>query len=635
MTSGRRQLAACVLGSALFAPSALAGPALITSRPTAESDTGKISFLVGGVDDSGRSLKTSSVELLIDGKPTSAASVQSFADWATTSAEASQRWRPPLCIGLVYQWIDGVPSGVLNGIHAFFERLPDRTVVYPTIYGRLRQGRAKLTAGEISRLDDVPYLDDGLRPNLIEAIRLNLADLAADPAPLKILLLITDGRDFADPKGEGPGNFAQLGAELRRAGVTVLVTGFRPEADAEQSAVNLRDLHDAAGGFLSGHDQAEDLENTLESLGQAIADLQRVEMVAPWSWSAFGGTHRFSARLTSPEGNVLNVQVGAVAVGDSGAGRWVLFAATLALGVAVLAFGVALALRIRARRPSPETPGIEAILAATHDLIRRGSPASRAVDELARRFPDGGVRLVDLDEGLLADPRFPYLRTRPGRKRLVEIQELLKKRSGDRPVLAGTIVGVLAEAVAGRVSVEEAATKLRAHATTEERAAFVALDLPKLAEALSAVPKSAPGLRTPRGRGIAVAVQDALRTGDNQKYGVSVGWLVRAGGLGQRGETLKLTGTRIVVGHASACGVRVMGDPALAPEHAEIALEDGEFSIGPLGGRVKVEGQDVQARHTLVDGETIELGKGIYVFKSASVRNLVGAHRTGRNRQTN
>ena len=67
-------------------------------------------------------------------------------------------------MGLVYLWVDGVPAGVLDGIHAFFQRIPSRTSVYPTIYGRMRQGRARLTAGDISRLDEVPYLD-GYRPN--------------------------------------------------------------------------------------------------------------------------------------------------------------------------------------------------------------------------------------------------------------------------------------------------------------------------------------------------------------------------------------------------------------------------------------------------------------------------------------
>ena len=70
----------------------------------------------------------------------------------------------------------------------------------------------------MSRLGDVPYVE-GNRPNLIEAVRLDLADLAADPAPLRILVVVTDGRDFADPKGEGPGDFAALGREIRKAGV--------------------------------------------------------------------------------------------------------------------------------------------------------------------------------------------------------------------------------------------------------------------------------------------------------------------------------------------------------------------------------------------------------------------------------
>jgi hypothetical protein len=299
-----------------------------------------------------------------------------------------------------------------------------------------------------------------------------------------------------------------------------------------------------------------------------------------------------------------------------------------------LAVGVTATLKVRARTPTSGTPGVEAVLAAAHDLIRRGAPPSRAIEELARRFPGGGVLLVDLDDGLLADPRFPYLRTRPGRKRLAEIQEILKQTSGDRPALAGSIVRILSEAVTGQLSVEAAAKKMSAQATTEERAAYVALDLPRLAEALRTVAKSDPALRTPRGRGIAVAIQDVLRTGDEQKYGVSVGWLVRAGGPGQRGETLRLEGTRVVLGQAPASGVRILGDPAVAPEHAEISLEDGEFSIVPRGGGVKVEGQEIRTRQTLVDGETIELGKGIYVFKSASVRNLAGTHRTGKHSQT-
>ncbi len=253
MTPWRSVLSACALGSILSVSSlALAGPTVISMRPVL-AEGAKVQFLVGGLDGNGRSLSSSGLEVTVDGQPAAVASVQPLSDWAAAASEASPNWRPPLSVGLVYLWVDGVPAGVLDGIHAFFQRIPSRTAVYPTIYGRLRQGRARLLAGDISRLDEVPYLE-GYRPNMIEAIRLNLADLAADTAALKILLIVTDGKDFADPKGEAPGDFAQLGAELRRAGIKVLVTRFRPEADAEQAAANLRDLSEATGGFLGPRD---------------------------------------------------------------------------------------------------------------------------------------------------------------------------------------------------------------------------------------------------------------------------------------------------------------------------------------------------------------------------------------------
>jgi hypothetical protein len=620
--SGRRRFAwaACALATALLARSAAAGPTVITTPPVL--DGSQLSFLIGGLDENGRSLKTTGLDLSIDGKPVGSPALQPFADWAASSAEGSPTWRPPFAVGLVYLWIDGVPTGVLDGIHAFFQRIPSRTVVYPTIYGRLRQGRARLTAGDISRLDEVPYLD-GYRPNMIEAIRLNLADLAADPAPLKILLLVTDGRDFADPKGDGPGSFAEIGAQLRRAAVTTLVVGYRPEADAEQAAANLHDLQEAAGSFLSTRDQADDLENTLESLGQGIADLQRVELERPWTWRMLGGSHRLSAHITSSRGEQLIADLGAVSAPGSDLARWLslalLAAAALIAGIVVF--------RGRGRSAPAPAARVDTVVGAAHDLIRRGASPSRAVEELNRRFPGAGEMLADMDDALLTDPRFPYLRTRPGRKRMMEIREIVRQKPDDeQPGLAGALVRILAEAAAGQLSPEEAARSLSAHTTSEEREAFVALDFDKLADALRSVAGAHPALGTPRGRGIAVSVQDALRAGEDQKFGVSVAWLVRAGGPGPRGETLRLDGSPIVIGRGPGCGLRIVADPAMAPEHAEISVEDGEYAIAPIGGPVKIEGQVVAGRQALVDGETIDLGGGIYVFKSASVRSLTSKH---------
>jgi len=605
------------IGIALGAAVAAAAPAVVSTRPVPDETGAKVHFLVGGIEESGRSLKTTNLTVSVDGQPVAPLAVQSLSDWAAASAEASSSFRPPAAVGLVYLWIDGVPPAVLDGIHAFFQRIPSRTVVYPTIYGRLRQGRARLAAGDISRLDEVPYLD-GYRPNLIDAVKLNVGDLAADPAALKVLLLVTDGRDFADPKGEGPGNFAELGSRLRRAGITLLVARYRPEADAAQAAGNLRDLHDAAGGFLSARDQVEDLENTLESLGQAVADLQRVELEVPWSWRLFSGSHRVSARLTGADGEGMTIEAGAVTIGPGGA-RWAMFGLILAAGLT--AAGMTLfALRRRGGGGPPASA--EAVLGAAHDLIRRGASPERAAEELVRRFPDAPALLIDLDESLLADPRFPYLRTRPGRKRMQEIRDLLAERSGDSAGLGDSLARVLAEAVGNHLAPEEAAEKVNAHATAEERAAFVGLDLDRLAEALRGAARAHPALGTPRARGVAVAVQDALRTGENASRGVAVGWLVRAGGPGRRGQTLRLAAERTVIGSGGTCSLRIMEDPTLAPEHAEVVAGDEEFTIAPLGGAVRIEGQPVVRRQTLVDGETIDLGAGMYVFKCASVGNL-------------
>lgn len=609
----------------LWAATGLAAPTVVSTRPVADDAAARASFLVGGIEESGRSLKTTGLTVTADGEPVVPFAVQSLSDWAAASAEASSSFRPPAAIGLVYLWIEGVPPAVLDGIHAFFQRVPSRTVVYPTIYGRMRQGRARLTAGDISRLDEVPYLD-GYRPNLIDAVRMNAADLAADPAALKLLLLVTDGRDFADPKGEGPGNFADLGAELRRLGVTLLAVRYRPEADAGQAASNLRDLHDAAGGFLSARDQVEDLENTLESLGQAVADLQRVELTLPWTWRMLGGSHRISARLSAVDGESLAVEAGAVTVGPGGA-RWLMFVLIAAAGLTAAIMG---GMAFRRRGGGAVVVSADAIVAAAHDLIRRGAAPERAAEELVRRFPDAPRMLGSLDESLLADPRFPYLRTRPGRKRMQEIRDLLAERSGETAGLGESLARVLAEAVTSHLPAEQAAEKVSAHATAEERAAFVGMDLDRLAEALRGAARAHPALGTPRARGVAVAVQDALRTGENVTGGVAVGWLVRAGGPGRRGETLRLAPERTVIGSGLTCTLRIGDDPSLAPEHAEIIAADEEFAIAPIGGAVRIEGQPVMRRQALVDGETIDLGAGMFVFKCASVGNLASVRRTGK-----
>jgi hypothetical protein len=616
--------AGALLATLIACSSAVAGPKVLSTRPLVD-EAGRLEFLAGGIDERGRSLSRSDLQVQVDGQSASPLALQSLSDWATAASEASQTWRPPLGVGLVYLWVDGVPAGVLDGIHAFFQRLPARTTVYPTIYGRLRQGRARLTAGDISRLDEVPYLD-GYRPNMVDAIRLNLVDLVNDPAPLKILVLVTDGRDYADPKGQGPGDFAALGADLRRAGIALLVTRFRPEADADQAASNLRDLAEATGGFLDARDQPEELENTLESLGQSVADLQRVELPVPWQWRLFPGNHRITIQLTTPTGERLSAEVGTVRI-DSGK---VVAVVGAALVLGILALVVWWVRRPRGGAADDAEASSEAVLMAAHNLIRRGASAERAAEQLTREHPDAARLLEEVGDALFSDARFPYLRTRPGRKRLQEIRAILQKSQGESPALPDGLARVLAEVVGEGVSAQVAAERLSALTTSEERATFVALDLERLAEALGLLARAHAVLGTPRARGVVVAIQDALRADETRKSDVSVAWLVRTGGPGRRGQTLRLGNERTVIGGAAGCEIQLAEDPSVASAHAAISLADGEYCVEPIGGPLKVEGETVTDRKALVDGETIEIGGGFFVFKAASLLGLSSARSIGR-----
>lgn len=615
-------------GAAFVRPAA-AESAVIATRPALDAETGDLVFFVGAINEAGRSLKASSLEIVVDGQPAGApVATQSLSDWATAASEASQAWRPPLAVGLVYLWVEGVPASVLDGIQGFFQRVPSRTPVYPTLYGRMRQGRARLTAADVGRLGDVSHIE-GYRPNLLDALRLDLPDLAADGAALKLILLVTDGRDFADPKGDGPGDFAALGRDIRKTGVVPIVVAFPPpEADAAQAAANLRDLHEAAGGFLRTVDNVQDIENALESLGQAVADLQRVRFATPTGWRMFGGAHRLSVRLTGSDGQRLTYDMGSVTLGSS---RSVLFIGLGAIGLLLVAVAAFVALRSRGGGRSgaatshhgddDEDQDDDGLLLSAHDLIKRGASPKRAVDELTRTFPDTVARLAEVAPETFTDPRFPYFRTRPGRLRLQEMQNILAKRSQDRPGFGSGVAGVLAEAVDKRIPPDKAAETLAGRVAGEELTAFAGLDLEQLAEALRAAAGKHGSLATPRARGLAVAIQDALRAGGGAR-GVQVGWLVRSGGPGRRGETLRLGEGRTLLGQGPSCTLRISGDAAIAAEHAEFSIENGEFVIVPREGGVSVEGQNVERRHNLSDGETIAIGNSLFVFKSASSGNL-------------
>jgi hypothetical protein len=93
-----------------------------------------------------------------------------------------------------------------------------------------------------------------------------------------------------------------------------------------------------------------------------------------------------------------------------------------------------------------------------------------------------------------------------------------------------------------------------------------------------------------------------------------VGWFVRAAGPGQRGQTLRIVGEQCLIGRGAACKLRLSYEQ-VAEEHAAVMHEGSEFLLVPRGGAVKVEGTPIERARLLVDGETIEIGAGRFIFK--------------------
>jgi hypothetical protein len=60
--------AALVLLGALAPGPLWAGPTVVSTTPFPELDTGDLTFFVGGINENGRSLKASRIELVIDGE---------------------------------------------------------------------------------------------------------------------------------------------------------------------------------------------------------------------------------------------------------------------------------------------------------------------------------------------------------------------------------------------------------------------------------------------------------------------------------------------------------------------------------------------------------------------------------------
>jgi hypothetical protein len=621
-----------LLLTSAVAPAANAASGFIVSPPIIQPESSELVIYVGGISKDGTTLKPSSVSVEIDGQPgPTPKTTEVLSEYARRAAAEQPRWKSPLAVGLVYLWVKDIPAGmadaILEGIGGFCQRIPGRTHVYATLYGRKRQPIPRLNAAEIAvQLHDIGFLG-GDRPNLGDAIRLDLKALLGDESPFKVLLVVTDGRDHDDETGEGSADFAALADEVERAGVKLMVVSFpSDDADAEESAKHLRALG-SSGAIRRAVERPLGMQATLEALGQAIAELRRVRVDLPWGWRTFGGTRRIRLNVTT-DGKERVLEVGSVSM--KGGKPW-LWALGVGLGLLVLGVGVWFYWRRRARGDEPnlaEEP--PEVVAATHTLIERGLPASRILLELTRSHPEEIASLPALDAATFADERLPLFRTRPGRRRLEELLALLSDRTSSDIQLGSELADILAHAVQGQAAPDQVASSIVARVPEDQWGRLSRMGLDELSRALRASGGRHPVLATPRARSVALEVQAALRS-ESRNVGqpVTVGWLVRAAGRGTRGQTLRLPPEGGVLGQASFCHVRLVDDEQTAARHASITMDAGGFFVEPLQGTVKVEGRSVSGRTHLGDGDTIEIGQSRYVFKCVSTGESRGNRRQG------
>ncbi len=606
----------------LVPAAAQAAPTFLASPPVVDGDTGEMVFLVGGISEEGATLKPTSVEVEIDGEPGPAPkSIEAFYEYAQSAAEASGAWKSPLAVGLVYLWVKDVPAGtsdaILEGVGGFARRIPGRSNVYVTFYGRKRQPIPKLRASEIGgQLHDFGYIP-GDRPNLADAIRVDLKALLGDESPFKVMVVVTDGRDYNDSSGDTSADFGAVAEEINKAGVKLMVVSIPPnEVDAEQSTKNLGDLA-SAGAFRRATEQPIEVQSTLEALGQSIADMRRVKLEIPWAWRTFGGTHKIRLNLTS-DGKRRALEIGKVTV-PANTTR-LLVGIGILVGVVLTVVVVIVVLRRRGGSSDRgEDDDEQAVLTAAHALIQRGLPAKRALVELTRSYPNDVGSLAELDPSVFDDDSYPLFKTKAGRRRFEELQALLAQKCNDENLIGDDLAEVLSQSISGQAPPDQAASSIAARVPEDQWSAFARLGLDELAKALRASGGRYPVLASPRARGVALEIQAALRSENRStNRSLAVGWLVRAAGQGKRGETLRLSDARVVIGRGPGCQINLDGDAQVADQHAVISERRGTFFIEPMQGALRVETKPVTGKQPLGDGDTIEIGQGRYVFKCVS-----------------
>jgi len=604
----------CFVGLALFlgtSPAQALEVSLFSDPPQLSEDGKTVDLLVGARLAGIERVKLDDLSVSFGKKPGKVVSSAPYLDFAAEKSKAAESWRPPITVGLIYLWTESAPPEMLDGVHRLFKRLPPQTVVLPTPFGQsyfpvVNPVTAARVAG--GGIDDQPFIE-GDAITFLAAARANVAEVAKDDAPLKAIVIIADGRDYT--ANTDPGPFAAFGKQLRDAGYITQVIGLPTDDDSAKA--NVRALAHSAGARLLPARQGSELPALTEAAGTLFFDLRVLKVAVPFSTGLFGGEVEVTLQATA-EGKRISVSAGKLTIPASG-GMVVLLVGL----VLIVAGGIGAFLVMGKKRGSSSQNGesdeeeMEGFLDAIQELVRRRVDPNRAAVELSRWYPDLVAELPNIDVASLDGDQYRLLKSRAGQARIKEFAKAVGTPEDNAQAPSDDLIGILTSAFSQSLSAPDTARQIRARLPDKRWASFARSRFDEITALLRTAAATQPALGSPKARAFVLSIQDALRQSDGAE--VVVGWLVRAAGPGQRGETLRLARPRCVVGTASTCQLRIE-DKYLVAEHLAIAEKNGSFSVEPLQGQFKVEGKGVTNQRPLVDGETLEFGQGQFVFKA-------------------
>jgi alkylhydroperoxidase/carboxymuconolactone decarboxylase family protein YurZ len=617
----RRLVALAGLLLAVAAPSLRPASAraagLWAGAPELDRDTGQLSLFALGTGDDGAPTPLATPAALVGARALGAPSGrEKLGDFAADHP----KWLPPVAIGAVYLWAKGSPPAVVEGLEAFFKHLPARTPVHPTLYGQgYRKVITKVTAARAAGGDLADYAPlPGDQMKLLDALRFNARKLAEIRAPLRLLLVVTDGRDA----GADRGAFGALGEEMRKLGLLVQVVSFPAPVDAAENAANVRALVSGAAARHLVAERPADLPALVESLSEAVTGVERLRWEVPLGARLLGGEQQ--VRLSALVGGAaLEATAGTVVVPGRGALIFGLLAAALLAGGGGAAF---LLLRRQKggggmRRPGVGAPAprgaAEGEAASAEEVddplhllleasLRLGLKPDRILVEILARHPERLGEVValepdDLPEGCRA------ARSLAGAPRLTELKALASRVAAGQ--LDEELLRTVAAAAQTGAAPAEAARLLKTRASVDRWGAFMLLPPARLAAAAAQVPRSPAGVD---GATYLAEVQRLLPAPAGAP--VVVVWLVRVAGPGARGETLVVDRPACSLGGADAD--LVLGDEAaLGDARGEVRTTAGQVVLEEVDGEVEVDGRIVTAPTPLTDGALLRIGRCSFVVR--------------------